>query len=321
MLKVVGIDIDNTLAPYESYKTISAPYLGVVPFLKALCTEGYTVCIWSCRPEYQIQAWIKKYALKPYIKYVNDSPLFSDGRKKSFHYYIGDDCLHTREGAGFDSVLNFLSKKGKFPEDSSYDPDFASESPTIMYRGTGERYLREFEGKWQDLWVPNNKNYCLLTICSHAKPYGKSYIHMSIRKWMYESGLFDLFQFGHISSAGIIPTESGDEYPFNSYDWDSSHISSNVRSMLRDKIKQDMAEWISDHVSEYLHTFIYLRENGSTLAAVREVLNDMDYDRISIVAVPELQKPLPYAWRPDPDDCLADGNNLDKLMSAIRTQR
>jgi hypothetical protein len=313
MRKVIGIDVDGTLAPESGDPSfIAPPYSTTKRLLAILKATGYVVCIWSCRPTYMIKRWLCENSLDKFVYYVNESPLPADDRKLLFHVYIGNDALRY---CGEDHIPDLLAelRSRYYPDYGARDTEFCDQTPHLMLRGTGHRFLQEFSEHWKTLWEFSHKKICLLTICSHAKPYSKSYIHLSIRKALYEAGLLEPFlQYAHISNAGIVPTEAGLDYPYNSYDWDNSTAGETVVTALRKKMTDDLSEWYKLFGIHYSKIVVYLRAPGNTSEAASIALNG----KASFVFVKK--EDLPYAFPSDPDDCLTIERNLENLTKTIK---
>jgi hypothetical protein len=319
-MKVLGIDIDGTLAPYRDYKNIAEPYPDAKKFLEQLKIEGYTVCIWTCRPDYQVRRWLILHGMMGIVDYINDSPLISDGRKKSFHHYIGDDAIEFKDGE-YSDILTRLKSSTYSMENEEMDSEFSSEPPVMMYRGVGERYIEEFADLWQPLWEGRNNRFAFLTICSHAKPYSKSYIHSQIRKTLHKIGILKNLEYGHLSNAGIIPAVAENIYPFNSYDWDDSKNSDVGKSALQERLYQNIQEWHNRFSHNYEKIIIYLREGGKTTQSAKRMIDNCTDPGKYLFVTAKVQPDLPWALYQDPDNCLAATFNLKQLTLRIKELR
>lgn len=312
-MKVIAVDIDGTLAAPSSDPRVIAKPSPVCEFLlRALRQHGYTVCIWTCRATYVAEAWLQEHGLRHYVDYVNDSPLPADDRKLPFHAYIGDDAVHfTHNSNDLYALIKDLESR-QYPDYGMPDTEFTSHKPGLMLRGVGQRYLDEFAHHWKTLWPQRAaKPVCLLTICSHAKPYFKSYIHMSIRKSLHHTGLLDDIEYAHISNAGIIPSDAGDSYPYDSYDWNNALASPYVVELLRKKMRADLTYWDENFAHNYSAVVVYLRAPGNTSEIAREALGD----KAQYCFVPP--EALPWALQHDADDCLTLPRNLADLARLI----
>lgn len=314
-MKVIGIDIDGTLAEYSGFgNPIGDLKTGAAEFLTELSRSGWIVCLWSCRPNYEISDWIEKIEIAMLIDYINTSPLPTDSIKPNFNVYLGDEAVT------FDGI--YKMPKDYFywgKEDNVRDINRSSENLIPYYKGTGETFLRHFEKLFRELWVGKTitKPIAFLTICSHAKPYSKSYIHSKIREHLFLNGSLDEIDYIHISSAGIIPHEHSLTTPFDSYDWDNSKASPEVRKMLRRTLVKRLQWWLKEYGSQYKKIVVYLRKQGSTLSATREVLESrvtcLNITPYTIVEADELDFGLPWLIHQDPDNCLTTQSNLQRL--------
>lgn len=320
-MKVIGIDVDGTLASYNGWggiEHIEPPYPGVCAFLMKLKGDGWTICLWSTRASVYLKQWLKMYNLIDLVDYINDSPYPCDDLKRSFDVYVGDDAI--RFNGDYGSVLhdiNLMGSSRHWGSDTFVRDSFESDrNPTIYYKGTGKLYLDVFSGITDDIWRNKSSfmDCALLTICSHAKPYSKSWIHVSIRKHLYDKGLLQFLDYIHISSAGIIPQEASEEYDIlNRYDWNGYDIKDDrVKVLLRDRIKSRLINWYNEYGKKYSDIFVYLRPYGNTYKAVIE-------SNISCTTIPIVEYSSPeWINNPDIDDCLADPRNLKRLSKTIK---
>lgn len=312
---VVGVDIDGTLAPATSDpRIIAAPTEQGYALLGGLASRGACVCIWSCRATHLVKAWLAYYDLEQYVQHVNDSPLPADDRKLPFHVYVGDDALRWDGDA-----KRALTRIDAVRALEYGDPDllYRDKAPVLHYGGTGELYLDMFRHAWKDLWRKDHpKPTCLLTICSHAKPYAKSYIHMEIRRRLYVEGLLDMVDYAHISSAGIIPSGKGFEHPYNAYDWNNTQAIRPVVDLLRTKMTDDLIWWRNNISERYARIVVYLRAPGNTSTAARSALEARENVRLCFVPAVS----LPWALQHDADDGLAHTSNLTQLIHTMKGQ-
>ena len=183
----------------------------------------------------------------------------------------------------------------------------------------GRAYVDMFEEHWRQAWIAKKvfRSVAFLTICSHAKPYSKSFIHSSIRKRLYEEGVLHRCDYIHISNAGIIPSEAEMNYPFNAYDWNGNNCTPEVVEYHKQAIVRRFKEWFNTYSHRYQDLIVYLRDGGNTnkcvsiarkeLGATFQIVSaqDTEFDR------------MPFAELPDPDDCLTSTRNLNKLMESF----
>lgn len=313
--RVVGVDVDNNLCRDSGDpRFISAPTQFGVALLQALRNDPQNVvCIWTCRPTYLVTRWLVEHKLLDYVDHINDSPIPADDRKLPFHVYLGDDAVNTIA----QSVAEVLTRVNSYAPQQIFmrDRTFASEAPALMYRGTGEMYLSMHDSAWKDLWqdLPG-KRVALLTICSHAKPYAKSYIHASVRQMLHNANWLHRVQYTHISNAGIVPTEHGTTHPWSSYDWDNTRAETESVIALRKKMIRDLTWWRDNVQERYDRTLVYLRAPGNTSDAARIVFEGSDDTKFCFVSPCE---PLPWMLEHDLDDTLTVPEHLRQLWANL----
>jgi hypothetical protein len=330
--KVIGVDLDGTLAEYSGWKgcdKIGDPLPGAAKLLSCLKAAGWTVCIWTTRSDVYVRKWLSAHQLTPFVDYVNESPYPTDSGKQSFDLYLGDEALRF---SGPDSVETLLEKIGRIERSRHWGSSDSfvrnaiesDHNPLLYYQGTGKVFLDIFDGLTEKLWA-EKKDYnpvALLTICSHAKPYSKSWIHCEIRKALYSSDivagqshtkLLKKIDFIHLSSSGIIPHETSISGMVNRYDWNGADIKHDeVKTLLRERIKIRLQTWFSTYGTKYNTIVVYLRPTGNTLAAVME--SGIPCKVSTVVEYPS----HPWMENPDVDDCLADPLNLQILQMNLR---
>ena len=179
----------------------------------------------------------------------------------------------------------------------------------IYYKGTGQDFLTPFENEWPKLWESRvNRPVCLLTTCSHAKPYSKSYIHTEIRKTIL--GLRDaaLIDIVHVSSAGLIPSECDDVYPFNSYDWNDLEANSEQLMDYARVVPGRLAKW--RELTDYQAIFSYFNPDDWNNVLVGLTLPE-------VIHVPVTRDTDSWHSQPDVDNCLTHSSNLESLTQSL----
>lgn len=319
-MSIIGIDLDGTLAKYNGFiapDVIDAPDMKFVSLIKSLYEHGHDLYIWSCRADFVVRAWLKKHSLAHYFIGVNRSPATSDSIKASFDFYIGDEALNW-DGNNGDQIFQYIESKSGTVDRCTTDRDkeFMSHQPVPYLAGTGRGYLDMFEHHWRRLWpLDNPKKIAFLTICSHAKPYSKSYIHSNIMRQLFKVNLLDEIDYIHISNAGIIPSSAEMTYPFNAYDHDGSQMSVENQEYFT-KVLTERMRWWADNVGiNYKKIIVYLRR-GKTWASTEQGLKGLD--PLMVAASIDLNNYPKHARLYDPDDCLASANNVERLIRAMR---
>jgi len=320
-MSVIGIDLDGTLAiagPWKSGEHVYPPNPTAARLLMYLFQAGHLICIWTTRPDYVVLQWLEKHGLDKYVHQINESPYPTESGKASFDYYIGDEAL-SWNGYIDEEMLDLLETVKK-PQDFRRETEFSSHNPKPYFQGVGRANVDRFEDAWKAAWqerAPHEKSVAFMTICSHAKPYSKSYIHMSIRKRLLEQHVLHLVDYIHISNAGIIPSDAEMRYPFNAYDWDGSLSTEETTAYHTAALKRRFLYWLKKYSSQYERVVIYLRGNGNTCGVVSQVIDQSEVPVTLIKAdhvVP--MKPL-FPALPDPDDCLFDWSNLQRLKKGV----
>lgn len=318
-MSAIGIDLDGTLAKYDRFiapDVIDEPDFNFVNLVHSLYAQGHNLYIWSCRADHIIEQWLIKYNLAHYFDGINTSPGTSDSIKPNFDYYIGDEAIRW-SGNNIKRILDIIYGN---PKPNRYtterDKDFMSHQPVPYLAGTGRGFLDMFETHWRNLWKKHDtddKQIALMTICSHAKPYSKSFIHSMIRKRLHYADLLDSVDYIHISNAGIIPSNAEMTYPFNAYDHDGSQMSEDTKLYFSKVLEKRMRYWAS-HYANYKHLVVYLRK-GKTWYSTAVGLSLLKPIMVE-VSTEEYQYPK-FVALPDPDDCLTSEANLTRLCDAI----
>lgn len=328
-MSVIGIDIDGTLAQHGEFvapDVISKPSAPMVMVVKRLHSDGHTLCAWSCRADYVVKSWLKEHNLLGYFQYINQSPHITDSVKASFDVYIGDDavsCISNDASIVLARVKRILKQGNLGLEEQYRDNDFSSHAPVAFFAGTGRMYIDMFEHAWREAWANKlynrDKTVALLTICSHAKPYSKSFIHSMIRKRLYEEDVLEKIDYAHISTAGIVPSGYEMVYPFNAYDHDGTQMTEAAKSHFSDVTYQRIGRWLSKYRHDYKRVVFYLRDQGKTYTAAKRACEDVDSINTYIVGadMSDVHR-LPFAALHDVDDCLVSETNLNRLIGAIK---
>jgi hypothetical protein len=334
-MAVIGIDIDGTLAekgPWVKGDHIPHPDARMAALVAELASRGHRLFAWSCRADYVVTKWLTHHNLIHYFEGVNYSPYPTESGKASFDFYIGDEAIRWHCFNDKDILYRItresLVQKG--PADFDRDHFFSSHNPRPYLAGVGVAYVDQFEEHWKAAWTrhqQSGKTIGFLTICSHAKPYSKSFIHTSIRAALFREGYLGACDYIHISNAGIIPASAEMEYPFNAYDWNGDLCTPEVKQYHIAAIKRRFTEWLLWKGGNYDRIVVYLREGGNTIGAVRAALQEFESGashrpwstKVTVVAASADEEHYPqFVQTHDPDDCLTSAGNLHHLTVAIR---
>jgi hypothetical protein len=319
---VIGVDLDGTLAQYTEFN--GAEHIGplnpnMARLIRSIAEQGHTVCLWTTRATYLVRKWLKANELDDVVSYVNDSPYPTDDRKCSFDFYIGDEAITYRGDS--DAVLRELTRHPHWAPvfgvpDSNFEPDraFANRSPQLYFKGVGRRYVDMFETEYRKLWADRKlQRRAFLTICSHAKPYSKSYIHTSIRRALHQRSFLNDTDYIHISNAGLIPSEAETDHPFCAYDWDGSECSVEDVRYHKAAMERRLHDWFIEYGRHYERIVCYLRAGGNTGTVMQHIAERY---RVELVLAVPVESP-DYMALPDLDDCLADPANLQTLKDSL----
>lgn len=313
---IIGIDVDGTLAngaPFSAPDVIADPDPKMVEIVKELYARGHVLCLWTCRADYIATAWLKRHDLLDYFNFINCSPLITDSIKPNFDLLI-DNAVVRWAGQHKDGIFALL---GPGQPNIPRDPTFSDTPPVAYLAGTGRAYIDMFEPYWVKAWDTRdfNKRIALFTICSHAKPYSKSFIHSTIRRALHFGGYLNSVDYIHVSSAGIIPSGAEMTYPFNAYDHDGANMTPEAMEYFEKRTGERIRHWLLDYGIHYDAFVVYLRY-GKTF---RAVTNNLDGGRMFTVEVNQaLADTGEWARLPDPDDCLTHENNLRQLLDRLR---
>jgi hypothetical protein len=315
---IIGIDVDGTLAidaPFVAPDVIARPDQRMVRIVQSLYAAGHILCIWTCRADYIVKAWLKEHGLDYYFSHINCSPLITDSIKPNFDLLI-DNAVVRWMGQDL-SAMKHLLRDGQF--DIPRDPNFSDRPPVPYLAGTGKAYLDMFDEHWENAWKQHKfssaRRIAFLTICSHAKPYSKSYIHSTIRQKLHEAGYLQQLDYIHVSNAGIIPSEAEMVYPFNAYDHDGADMTAEVSSYFEEKTTARMQQWFANY-GEHYDTFVVYLRYGKTYRAVTSAITPTRLYACMANVRDGIQ--LPFAALNDPDDVLTNADNLRGLIETFK---
>ncbi|MEA1925088.1 MAG: DUF5591 domain-containing protein [Candidatus Altiarchaeota archaeon] len=138
--------------------------------------------------------------------------------------------------------------------------------------GVGERYLTHphFE-VWQDYilrWYqpPSWKKTLLFLPCSYTKPYSRSRTHRGIINVLRD---YKEIHEVMLSNAGVVPREFEDYYPFNSYDWDESKETGEIKQRYIEVTGDRIMRYLKAHGGHYRRVFCFLDYESESLKALK----------------------------------------------------
>jgi hypothetical protein len=140
--------------------------------------------------------------------------------------------------------------------------------------GVGEWYLTHphFE-VWQDYllrwYVPPKEKVLLFLPCANRKPYSESKTHQGIIGVLEAAGR-NKFHEVMLSNAGIIPREFEDRYPFESYDWDESLETAQIKERYLEVTAKRIGDYLSAHGKQYLLIACFLKPDSESHQALKK---------------------------------------------------
>ena len=145
--------------------------------------------------------------------------------------------------------------------------------------GVGERYLTHPHYEvWHDYlvrWYTPPKGRVLLFLpCTHRKPYSKSKTHQEIIRILKEAGRGGFHEV-MLSSAGVIPREFEDRYPFNAYDWDEKEETREIKDRYVTVTAERIRSYLTAHGKYYLKTACYLKHDSESHQALERACGEL----------------------------------------------
>jgi len=161
-----------------------------------------------------------------------------------------------------------------------FTPKFPQEMKKLL-EGVGERYLTHpYYEAWFDyltrFYKPGEYQNILFLPCSYVKPYGKSKTHRAIIKKLKEKNVRDETHEVMLSSAGVIPREFENRYPFNAYDWDERRETPEIKKRYIQVTRERLKEYMEGHRDRYEDIYCYLKYSSESYKALEKAMDDMD---------------------------------------------
>ncbi len=199
---------------------------------------------------------------------------------------------------------NFLSKKDFFEitkkwrsnkkieldvETFRFIPKFPEEIRENL-NGVGEEYLTHphFE-VWQDYllrWYspPREKEILLFLPCSYKKPYSESKTHRRILIRLKRLKIYPRIHQVMISNAGLVPREFENYYPFNSYNWDESLETEEIKERYVEVTAERIKKYLKAHGRCYKKIFHLLKEESESYKALKKACKalNLEFERFEI---------------------------------------
>ncbi|MFH1055090.1 MAG: DUF5591 domain-containing protein [Candidatus Altiarchaeota archaeon] len=191
---------------------------------------------------------------------------------------------------------NFLSKKefedasGKWrgnpkvefdAETFKFTPSFPDESKENLV-GVGEWYLTHPHYEvWQDYLIrwyrPPEGRVLLFLPCSRRKPYSLSKTHERIIGVLEEEGRNNFHEV-MLSNAGVVPREFEDRYPFESYDWDESLETPEIKARYVEVTAERIRQYLTAHRQYYKGVVCFLKHDSESYEALRRACGELDVE-------------------------------------------
>jgi len=160
-----------------------------------------------------------------------------------------------------------------------FTPSF-SEQMREKLDGVGETYLTHPHYEvWHDYiirwYTPPEGRTLLFLPCSFRKPYSQSKTHHKIINVLKEEGGFGRFHEVMLSSAGVIPREFENKYPFNSYDWSEKEETPEIKKRYIQVTGERIRNYLTAHMKYYKHVVCYLKYSSESYQALESVCREL----------------------------------------------
>ena len=227
----------------------------------------------------------------------------------------------------FLSKWEFLDVVGRWGNDKRvefdqetyrFSPAFADDVKTDL-KGVGEWYLTHphFE-VWQDYLVrwynPPEGRVLLFLPCANRKPYSLSMTHQGIIGVLNEVGRRSFHEV-MLSNAGVIPREFEEKYPFESYDWDESKETPEIKERYIQVTTERITKYLAAHSAQYKAVAAFLKYDSESYKALEKACKDLGITFKNLLTKETYDK-VKDAPRPmQSEEALNDlGKNLKELL-------
>ncbi|MFH0861555.1 MAG: DUF5591 domain-containing protein [Candidatus Altiarchaeota archaeon] len=188
---------------------------------------------------------------------------------------------------------NYLAKRefmdviGRWKDDPRIDfdqetfrfvPSFPDELKERL-EGVGEWHLTHphFE-VWQDYLVrwyaPPQGRILLFLPCANRKPYSLSRTHQGFIAALNEAGRGGFHEV-MLSNAGLIPREFEDRYPFESYDWDETLETPQIKERYIEVTADRIRKYLATHSGGYSAVACFLKYDSESYKALKKACNGL----------------------------------------------
>jgi hypothetical protein len=157
-------------------------------------------------------------------------------------------------------------------------PSFSDEMKDDL-KGVGEWHLTHphFE-VWQDYllrwYSPPEGRVLLFLPCANRKPYSLSRTHQGIIGALGGAGRKGFHEV-MLSNAGVIPREFEDKYPFESYDWDESLETPEIKERYIEVTAERIRNYLSAHRARYTSIACFLKYDSESYKALEKACGQL----------------------------------------------
>ncbi|MFQ6051205.1 MAG: DUF5591 domain-containing protein [Candidatus Hydrothermarchaeota archaeon] len=235
------------------------------------------------------------------MKYIQ--AVLSDEEYEEFVYMAKNLGLNIKDAVK-ESIKAWIEQRGK-----------------VFIRGVGEEVFSHpaFE-EWHEFFIkeykPPARKILLFHNCTWGKPYHEAWIFREMEKSVYEVLDPNEVHFVVLSSAGVIPREYWDYWPFCSYDSDPWQFTPEDRKAFIRINSKRVENYLSKHSESYKCMVAYFPLGDCARESVRIGL-ERSRCKLPFYEVPDIH---PFEDRRDEDyyACLASEEALLQLKNILR---
>lgn len=162
-------------------------------------------------------------------------------------------------------------------ETFKFVPKFPDELKENL-RGVGEQFLTHPHYEvWQDYicrWFEVKKDVVLFLPCSHKKPYSESETHKSIIKILDKLKIYKKVHQVMLSSAGVVPREFENYYPFTDYDWDERQETPEIKARYIEVTKNRLKKYLLS--KNYRKIYCFLKYDSESYKALELACGELN---------------------------------------------
>ncbi len=159
----------------------------------------------------------------------------------------------------------------KFPEEKKEDLKGCSiDLITHPHYRVWQEYFQKFYQK------PEEKEILLLLPCSYKKPYYQSNTHKSIHNKLKETGKDKKIHRVVVSSAGVIPIDKCDNYPFTAYDWPEWEETPEIKEKYIEVNTERVKKYLENQ--DYDRVLAYFKPDSESWKAVEKAAEQLELE-------------------------------------------